>query len=74
MAALALSFTAINSEKAYAYEKVSGKFKNVAVVVEFSDTDDKDKVTESAMAKLSEAFNGDEKSLKNYIEKHYQTN
>ena len=70
-AAFAIIASAIQYDNfALAYDEVSGEFKNVAVVVEFSDTEEKDAASKTTVSKLDDAFNGDAKSLKKYIEKN----
>ena len=55
----------INSAKAY--ETITGEMINVAVAVEFSDTEDADKITPEAEQNIRCAFNTDDNSLKNFI-------
>ncbi len=57
-------------EKTAAYDKQTGEMINVAVFVEFSDTEKEDGISEEINAKLNGAFNTDENGLKNFIYKN----
>ncbi|MBO4323284.1 MAG: hypothetical protein J5836_01335 [Clostridia bacterium] len=67
----AFSF-AFRSREAFAYEEVNGEFKNIAVCVEFSDTEEKDGITDYALSSLEKVFNGETDSLKSFIGKNSQ--
>ena len=59
-------------ERAFAYEEVTGEFKNLAVAVEFSDTTEEDEITPSDLSALDAVFNGEETSLKSFIYRNSQ--
>lgn len=59
--------------EAFCYEEVTGEFHNLAVTVEFKDTEESDEIKSADDTSLAEVFNGESEGLKSYILKNSQS-